>query len=149
MKIIRNILRIFLPLILGSIVGLIIQNSMDYTSLNQPPLSPSPFAFPIAWTLLYLLMGISYNLYRKENQNPQTIFLYYLQLGFNLLWSIFFFTLKWRGFSVEWILLLDVLIILLIKRLYQEKKVSAFLLFPYLIWCLFATYLNIGIYWLN
>ena len=71
-------LRIFLPLILGGIMAFIIKDAIDYTSLNQPPLAPPKIVFPIAWTILYFLIGLSYYLYRKDCNNRETIILYYV-----------------------------------------------------------------------
>ena len=144
-KIIKG-LQLFAPLILGGLVGFIINFSMDYTSLNQPPLSPRGIIFPIVWSILYLLMGISYFLYRKENEKN---YLYYLQLVVNLVWPILFFTLKLRFFSIIWILILAYLIYRLIIEWKDKKKISAYLLIPYFIWTIFATYLNIDVFLLN
>ncbi len=75
--------------------------------------------------------------------------IYYIQLGVNALWSIIFFVFKWRLFSFIWIVLLVVLVILMIIRFYKIDKVAAYLQIPYLLWILFASYLNLGIYLLN
>lgn len=146
---IRNFFRIFLPLILGGIVGFIISGFIDYTELVKPPLAPPKILFPIAWSIIYLLMGISYYLYRKEYNDEKTIKLYYIQLAVNLFWSIIFFVFKWRLVSIFWIVLLDILVITLVKRFLETKKISAYLNIIYIIWILFATYLTIGIYILN
>lgn len=138
-----------LPIISGSIIGFIISDYIDYNVLQKPPLSPPSIFFPIAWTIIYILMGISYYIYKKNNNNVKTTFLYYSQLIFNLLWSIIFFMLKLRLLSIIWIILLDFLVICLIIEISKEKKISAYLLIPYISWILFATYLTIGIYILN
>ena len=146
---VKNLFYLFFPIIIGSIVGLITNNFIDYNSLNQPPLSPPSITFPIVWSILYLLIGLSYYLYRRNNNDKQTNFIYYLQLVINYFWSIFFFVFKWRFFSIIWLLLLVVSIIILMIKYYRQSKISFYLLIPYLIWCLFATYLNIGVYVLN
>ena len=145
----KNIIYIFLPLIGGIIVSLIIGKNLDYNNLIKPPLSPPSIVFPIVWTLLYLLIGISFYSYKKNNSSEITETYYYLQLVINYFWSIFFFLFKWNFFSIIWILLLDIVIILLLSRYKKENKISYYLIIPYLIWCLFATYLTIGIYILN
>lgn len=142
-------LQIFLPLILGSIVGLLINSSMDYANLNQPPLSPPGIVFPIAWSILYLLMGIGYYLYRQDYKDNKTIVLYYLNLFFNLTWTFIFFVFKLRGLSILWIIILIGIVLLLIKEFWQTKRASAHCFIPYLLWLIFATYLNIGIFILN
>ena len=75
--------------------------------------------------------------------------IYYLQLFFNALWPIAFFLLKWRLFAFIWIIILAVLIIIMIARFYEKQKTAAWLQVPYLLWTLFATYLNFGVYLLN
>lgn len=148
-KVLRSLFYIFLPLIVGGIVGGIIQGKIDYSNLNQPFLSPPKIVFPIAWTILYLLMGVSYFLFRRKNENKETSIYYYLQLIVNALWSVFFFVLKWRLFSIFWILLLIILVSITMYQFYKNEKISAYLFIPYLLWLFFATYLNIGIYFLN
>ena len=149
-KITTSLFYLFLPIVLGSIVGFLISGSIDYTSLNQPPLAPPKIFFPIAWSIIYLLMGISYFLFRRENEYAVVEpVVYYLQLFVNLLWSIIFFVWKWRFFAILWILLLDFLVIFLLYLFFKKKKISAYLNIFYLLWILFATYLTIGIYLLN
>ena len=75
--------------------------------------------------------------------------IYYLQLGVNALWSVFFFLLKWRLFSFFWILFLAVLVIIMIVKFYQKNKVAGLIQIPYILWVLFASYLNLFIYILN
>lgn len=145
----KNFIRLFLPIILGSIVGVIINGFIDYNELIKPPFAPPKILFPIAWSIIYLLMGIAYYLYRKHYNDKKTIIIYYAQLIMNLLWSIIFFIFKLRLLSVIWILILDILVIILIKKYLSTNKTSAYLMIIYIIWILFATYLNIGIYILN
>lgn len=141
---------ILIPVIIGGIIGLIISNSIDYNSLIKPPFSPPSILFPIIWTILYILMGISYGILDCNSQlNSSINFIYYFQLFVNALWSIFFFTLKWRLFSFIWILLLDLLVIIMIIKFYKKHKISGLLQLPYLLWVLFASYLNLGVYLLN
>ena len=141
---------ILLPLLVGTIIGLLTSDSMDYGSLVQPPLAPPAILFPIVWTILYTLMGVSDGILTANSLHDDTSkFVYYLQLFVNALWSIIFFTLKWRFFAFIWIILLAILIIRMIRKFYQKNKVAAYLQIPYLLWVLFATYLNFGTWWLN
>ena len=141
---------ILIPVILGGIVGLIISRFMDYNTLNKPPLSPPGFIFGIVWTILYILMGISYGILDTKNLIDEKINkIYYLQLIVNLIWPILFFVFKWRLFSAIWIILLVILVIKMIIDFYRKNKLSAYLQIPYLLWTIFATYLNIGVYLLN
>ena len=143
---IKNLLYIFGPLLLGGLVGLLTKNSMEYNILIKPPFSPPAITFPIVWSILYLLIGISYYLFRKDNER---INLYILNLVFNFTWPFFFFTFRWYFFSLLWILILDISLVFLIKEFYNKKRISAYLLIPYLVWLIIATYLNIGIFILN
>lgn len=150
MKLLKNLFYIFFPLIIGISTSILTFGSFNLNELKQPPLSPPSILFPIVWTILYLLIGISYYLYKKNTYIDKTeTIIYYAQLLVNALWSIIFFTLKLRFFSIIWILILVILIYLLITLFIQKYKPSAYLLIPYLIWCIFATYLTIGIYLLN
>lgn len=141
---------ILIPVVVGGIVGLIISGSIDYSSLKQPPLSPPSTLFPIVWSILYILMGISYGILDSNLLVDSGInSIYYLQLFVNALWSIFFFVFKWRFFSFLWILLLLALVVIMIVRFYRKNKTSGLLQIPYLLWILFATYFNLGVYLLN
>ena len=150
MKYIKNIFYLTFPLILGIISGLITSSNIDYSNLNKPPLSPPGIVFPIVWTLLYILIGLSYYLYKKNSKtNIVEEITYYLQLFLNFTWTIIFFTLKLRFIAIIWIITLCISIYTLITLFQQKYKLSAYLLIPYLIWCLYATYLTIGTYLLN
>ena len=75
--------------------------------------------------------------------------LYWLQLFVNFLWPVVFFRFGWYWVAVVVIILLDILVIITMKYFYDIKKTAAYLLIPYLVWILFATYLNIGVAALN
>lgn len=141
---------ILIPVIVGAVVGFITSSFIDYNSLQQPPLAPPSILFPIIWSILYVLMGVSYGILESNSLVDSDInSIYYWQLFVNALWSIFFFVLKWRFLAFLWILLLLVLVIVMIIRFYNKNKVAGLLQIPYLIWVSFATYLNFAIYLLN
>ncbi len=143
-------LSIIIPLALGGIVGFLISGSMDYDMLDQPPLSPPSLLFPIVWTLLYVLMGISFGILRDKHLDDSDVkLIYYVQLIVNLLWPIAFFVLKWRLFAFIWILILDALVVVMIITFKRRNNLAAYLQIPYLVWVLFASYLNLGVYILN
>ena len=149
-KILQNLFYLFFPLVIGGTIAFLIRDSIDYTSLVRPILAPPKSLFPIAWTILYLLMGISYFLYKKEyEENSFVDLVYYVQLFVNALWSLIFFLWKARFIAVIWIILLDVLVIFMIYLFWNKKKIIAYFNIPYLLWILFATYLTIGIAILN
>lgn len=141
---------ILIPIIVGGLVGWIISSSIDYNSLQKPFLAPPSLAFPIVWSILYILMGISYGILKiRKVADKEIKYIYYIQLTVNAMWSIFFFSLKWRFFAFIWIILLDVLVAIMVKKFYNKNKVSGILQIPYLIWAIFASYLNLAIYILN
>lgn len=141
---------ILIPVLIGGIVGILISGSMDYNYLEKPFLSPPSILFPIVWTILYILMGISYGILKEKKLiDSETKLIYYLQLFVNAMWSIIFFIFKWRFFAFLWIILLDILVIIMINKFYNKDKLAGLLQIPYLIWILFATYLNLAFYLLN
>lgn len=141
---------ILIPVIIGVLVGILISNFIDYNSLQKPPLSPPSILFPMIWFILYILMGISYGILKSNKIVDSKINnIYYLQLFLNFMWSIIFFILKWRLLAFIWIILLAILVIVMIIRFYKKNKLSGILQVPYLLWTLFASYLNFAIYILN
>ena len=141
---------ILIPVLVGGIVGLITSGFIDYNSLNQPSLSPPSIVFPIVWTILYTLMGISYGILKSNSLVASEVnLIYYAQLFVNALWSFFFFVFKWRLFAFFWIILLAILVIIMIIQFYRKNKLAGLLQIPYLLWIIFATYLNLFVYLLN
>ena len=141
---------ILVPVAVGLIVGTITSSSIEYNTLIKPVLAPPSILFPIVWTILYILMGISYGiLVSKSLVNSEIKFIYYLQLFVNAMWSIIFFTFEWRLFAFIWLLILILLIFIMIIKFYNKDKVAGLLQIPYLLWALFASYLNLSIYLLN
>ena len=140
-------LAIIIPLALGGIVGFITSGSMDYDMLRQPALSPPAILFPIVWTILYILMGVSFGLLMDKGVlDDNAKWIYYIQLFVNLVWPILFFTLKWRLLAFIWIIVLDFLVLTMVVKFYGKDKIAGLLQVPYLAWVLFATYLNLGVY---
>lgn len=141
---------ILIPLVLGGIVGIIISKFIDYDILKQPAFSPPSTVFPIVWTILYILMGVSYGILKNNSKITDDINqTYYTQLGVNLIWPLLFFVFKWRLLSFIWILLLAVLVLAMVIRFYRQNRSAGLIQLPYLIWTVFASYLNIGVYLLN
>ena len=141
---------ILIPVVIGFIIGLITNSSIDYTIINRPKISPPGWIFPVVWTILYILMGISYGLLIENKKNDlKTKSIYIAQLFLNYSWSSIVFTLKLRFLAIIWIILLVISIIIMIAIFFKRNKMSGILQIPYLLWCLFATYLTISIYLLN
>lgn len=139
---------IFLPLILAFGISPFI-NYNNYSLLNMPPLSPPIFVFPIIWSILYLLIGISYFIINYEKKEKKIQCLYYIHLFFNLIWPILFFNYKLYLISTLLILLLISLLINLMYEYFKIKKEIFYLNIPYLIWLIYAFYLSLGVCILN
>lgn len=145
---------IAIPLIVGTIAALLTQNSVEvFEYVEKPPLAPPAWLFPAAWTILYILMGVSSYLILTSDagyeEMADAIRLYGYQLVVNFLWSTFFFNFGWFFFSFLWLVLLWILVFVMIWKFYSISKPAAYLNVPYLLWLTFAGYLNFGIWWLN
>lgn len=149
MNLIKKIWYIFGPLILGLIIGFVIKDSIDYNYLVQPRFAPPGFLFGIVWTILYLLIGISFYLYKRDLNDNTIDNVYYTQLILNLIWPILFFNLKLRLIGTIDIIILDLVVIYMLYRFFKEKRISFYLNIPYLLWILFATYLSYSVFLLN
>ena len=148
------IIAILIPLAVGAVSGAISSGGMaSFQQIDNPPLSPPGWLFPIAWTILYNLMGISsYLVYSADapaGQKLRALTLYGFQLAVNFFWSIIFFNFQAYLFAFVWLVFLWVLIIWTISAFSKISKSAAWLLVPYLLWVTFAGYLNYGIYLLN
>lgn len=141
---------ILIPVVLGGFVGILTSSNMNYSNLIKPVFSPPAILFPIVWTILYILMGVSYGILKSNLQlTEKGKNIYYLQLFVNYLWPIFFFVFDLKLFSFFWILLLIVLVVFMIKEFYYKNKLTGLLQIPYLLWLIFAAVLNFSVYWLN
>ncbi len=138
--------------ILSGIISMFGMESFD--KANKPPLSPPDFLFPIVWTFLFLLMGISaYIIYTARNDpkglRTTALAVYGAQLIVNFVWPIIFFNLAAYLLAFIWIVLLLIMIIIMIKLFYKISPLAGALQIPYLLWTAFATYLTLGVLILN
>ena len=143
-----------IPLAVGGLSAWLTQGSMEeFAALNQPPLSPPGWVFPVVWTILFLLMGIaSYLVWTSGAERScvrSALESYVLQLAFNFVWPLLFFRWGLYGAAFLWLLVLWVLILVTLMRFYRISKPAGWLLVPYALWVLFAGYLNLSIYLLN
>ena len=139
----------------GALAAFLTLGSMDiYGEIKAPLLSPPGFLFPVVWTVLYTLMGISTAMiYTSENGNPEerseALKIYGASLAVNFIWSLVFFNM--RAFLTSFLLLL-LLLFLIVKTIREYVKTdpfAAYLQIPYALWVTFAGYLNLGIFFLN
>ena len=149
----KLLLNLAIPLAVGGLAALVSGGMGDYKMLNQPPLSPPGWVFPIVWTILYLAMG--YAAYRVQNSDAEpdairrAMVFYYVQLALNFLWPVLFFGFDAYLLAFVEILLLWVAICVTMWNFYRIDERAGDLFLPYLLWVTFAAYLNLGVYLLN
>ena len=144
------ILNIALTLAIGGLSSILTSSGQKNFAevFAQSPLTPPSWVFPVVWTILYVLMAIGYTRVR-EKCPEQSGKIYWIQLAVNFLWPIAFFNFNWFLFSFFWLLALLMLVILMTLSFSKCDRFSAYLQIPYILWLLFAAYLNFMVYLLN
>ena len=154
-KIKPYVISIAIALAVGGLAAFLTRDSMDiYSEIVTPPLSPPAILFPIVWTILYTLMGISSaKIYTEKDKEPEKVrsalTIYGISLVFNFAWTLIFFNLRYFLMSV---VIIVGLLILILKTISAYKSITpwaAYLQIPYAVWVGFATYLNVAIWFLN
>lgn len=139
--------------ITGGVSALFTSMGMDaYKLVEKPTLTPPEIVFPIVWTILYALMGISAAriwMSPPTKERNHGLIIYAVQLLFNFFWSIFFFNLQAYGFSFFWLLALWALVLGMIIIFNKTDRLASLLQIPYLLWLTFAAYLNLMVWLLN
>lgn len=132
----------------GALSSLLTPNvSEQYRTLYKPPLAPPGWLFPIVWTILFILMGVAaYLVYISDSPDKNTALrLYLIQLVVNVGWSFIFFRLNAYLLAFTWLLLLFFLVYLTAKEFYKINKTAGYLMIPYLLWIIYAGYINLAI----
>lgn len=142
---------ILIPNILGFLGSLIGNASNGFNEINKPLFTPPSIVFPIAWTILYILMGVSsYLIFESNSDEKESALVFYgIQLIINSLWTIFFFKLKWFLVSFILVLIILLLVIVMIIKFYKINKLAAYIQIPYVIWLIFAAVLSYNVFLLN
>ncbi len=146
------VLSIAIALAVGGASALVTNNSMElYKTLMLPPLAPPGWLFPVVWTVLFILMGISAALvWRADTPDRGTaLTVYAAQLVVNFFWPVIFFVFEKRLFAFIWLIALLILVIIMISLFKKSSRAAAYLQIPYVLWLLFAGYLNLASYILN
>ncbi len=147
----RLIIITLITFIVGSFFSLITMNNMDTFKELSKPINVPSILFPIVWSILYFLMSIScYIVTNSSNKDKNDALIWYaIQLVINSLWSLIFFGFGAYLFAFIWIILLLIMVIIMVVKFYKIDKQSAYLNIPYILWIIFAGYLNFGIYLLS
>ena len=132
-----------LTFLLASSANIVVGDNSWYQSIEKSSLTPAPYVFGIVWPILYFLMGVV-----SYYKSPKIYYLFIFQLLLNGSWSWLFFY-----FNLPLIALIDIYLLIVINCLIQQKlitdKVLFFIYLPYLLWILYASYLNLIIVLLN
>ena len=138
----------------GGIAGYMTREDVKIyaSTIVKPYLSPPALLFPVVWTVLYALMGVSAARVCAapvSQERTEGLRLFMVQLGINFAWCFVFF--KLRMFLAASLLLAVMLVIVLMMcvRFRKIDQLSAYLQMPYVMWLMFAEYLSIGVYVLN
>lgn len=153
----RNVLELLWPMVLGLTVGALSACMQSesirywYPHLNKPPLTPPNIVFPVVWTILYIMMGLSMGLIlqRKDDRKRLLRILFLFQLFLNFFWCYLFFVRQNPLNGLVCIVALVWIVILYTIKAWPVRKISSILFWPYLVWLCFATYLNLYIYLYN
>lgn len=147
------IISIAIALAVGGLSAFFTRGNMDiYDTINTPPLTPPMILFPIVWSVLYILMGISSAKVYTEKDIYDVwgaLKVYAFQLVVNFFWSLIFFNMRAFLFAFVWLLLLILLVIIMIVQFHKIRPWTGYLQIPYLVWITFASYLTFMIYLLN
>ena len=138
----------------GFTAGILTRDSVKIytTEIVKPFLAPPPILFPIVWTILYALMGYSVaciSLSPTSKERTQGIRIFLAQLFFNFCWCFLFFSAQLFGIAFMWLLALIILVAMMIKIFHKINFIAAVIQIPYLLWLLFAGYLNFSVWLLN
>ena len=142
-----------LALLVGGLSSVITQGEMEaFSALRQPPLSPPGWVFPVAWTILYLLMGVGMAIVWRGSDGERrrsAVTIWGVQLAANFLWPLLFFLWQLRLLSLVWLVVLLILVAKMTSEFEKTNVNAARMQIPYLLWLLFAAYLNLGFWILN
>lgn len=148
----KLLLYIAIPLIVGAVSGFLIRNSIPvYEGTAHPPLSPPAWLFPIVWTILYILMGISSYIVGTSHSPLKTeaLMLYGIQLFLNFIWPLIFFNAQNYLLAFIILVILFFVLVRMVREFTDIKPFAGILQIPYILWLIYAAYLNLGVYLLN
>ena len=147
------LINLAIPLTVGGLSGFIIREGIKFynQNVNKPSFSPPSILFPIVWTILYTLMGISsYIVFESQSElREKSLVVYGIQLLINFIWPIIFFNAKMYLFATIWLVLLCLVVLEMISLYFKVKPIAAYLQIPYMLWLIFATILNFNVFLLN
>ncbi len=142
-----------IPLAVGGLATLLSGGMDTYQVMNQPPLSPPGWVFPLVWTALYIAMGeASYRVLTSgadKGKIKNALIAYGIQLFLNFLWPLFFFGGQMYLTAFLLLIALWIAIFITTRQFSKIDETAGDLMLPYLLWVTFAGYLNLGVFLLN
>lgn len=153
-KTVVNVCLVVTPILIGIASSILTRDMMlEYGNLNKPFLAPPTILFPIAWTILYLLMGVGAALIYTSDKNNEFrstgLILHVVQLILNFFWSIIFFNMGQYVIAFIWLIILWLVVLSMLMNYKKISKTAFFLNIPYIVWLTFAAYLNLAVAILN
>lgn len=150
-RIFAMILFILIPLLVGGFSAMLTAEDMKiYETFDKPPLAPPAWLFPIAWTVLYILMGLASGIVfisdAEADRKRKALRVYFTQLAMNLFWSTLFFTYARYLIALIWLLVMWLLILVTVIRFFRIRKAAGLMMCPLFLWTTFAAYLNLACY---
>lgn len=148
------LLSILITMGTGFISGILIKNSIGiYKNVKKPIFAPPSYVFPIVWVILYFLMGVAlYRILKLKEEGidvNKALLLFFIQLVLNFIWPIIFFRKRLAFIAFLELIILILFIVFTIIKFYKKDKKAAYLLIPYVLWCIFAAILNFYVWFLN
>ena len=155
-KYLKILIFVVICLAVGYLSSIVTKSSVEtwFPTLKKPSFNPPNWAFPVAWTTLYIFMGVAAGLIWdkieiKKEEVQKALLFFFIQLALNALWSILFFGLKNPLLALVEIVLLWLMIYETFMKFNKIDKIAGYLFIPYLFWVTFAIILNANIWWLN
>jgi len=138
----------------GALSGFLSRKGNEFYSLyvQKPSFSPPDWLFPIAWGILYALMGIGaarVEAKPESTERSRGLNLFAIQLVVNFFWSLIFFNARAYGAALLWLLFLIVLVAAMTLTFFKTDRLASYLQLPYLLWLAFAEVLNWAVWQLN
>lgn len=145
---------IFVFEVVSALIGQATRAEVDgwYQALTKPPLNPPDWIFPIMWTILYALIAAAGWSVWRERAQPKAqplLILFAAYMALNWSWSFVFFNAHQMLLGFIWIVALNLIAVVFILKAWDRVRIAAYLMIPPLMWTLFASYLNGGVYILN
>lgn len=134
-------------LLIGSIMGSLTKAEVHtwYETLNRSTLTPANYVFGIAWTILYVVIAVCGWMIWRQKEFPELVCIksvYIIQLILNWSWTPLFFLYHLTGLSLVCLILLNICVFLVICFSYVNIRKVSLMMMPYLMWIMFAAYLN-------